>query len=364
MARRPSASRNSRRGIALPLVLLLLTLLSVLAAGAMTLVTIERRVVGNQTVQTQAYAIARTGLERFVADRAALGFTSTPPAAAESARVVLANGYADVVMERIREERGLAAPALFVVRSHGVRLDAARPPRPLAERTIAEYARWERSGMPVLAAWTSLRGIVKPGNAGTASGIDACGAAATVAGVAVPTTPGYVQAPGPPALTGSPALLDLGTTTQTAAAVTLDWADIVARGIGAATITLPGGNWPTATEWANPAFWPVIVARGDLTPPTDGRGLLVVTGNLSIPASRLWNGVILVGGQLQAAAGATMTGAVLSGLDLKLGVPNAPPDSVDGTVVAQYDSCAVARAFQRFGGLSPMRNAMIDRWTY
>ena len=59
-----------------------------------------------------------------------------------------------------------------------------------------------------------------------------------------------------------------------------------------------------------------------------------------------------------------MNGAVLSGLDLKLGVPNAPPDSVDGSVVAQYDSCAVASALLRFGGLSPMRNAMTDRWTY
>jgi hypothetical protein len=359
----PSA-RPTRRGVALPMVLLLVTILSVLAAGAITLVTIERRVVGNEAVKTQAEAIARTGLDRFIADRPSLGFTSEPPAVAESTRIIVANGYADVVMERVREERGLAVPALFVIRSRGVRLDRARRPRPIAERTIAEYARWQRPGMQVLAGWTSLRGIAKQGSAGVMSGIDACGAAAGVAGAAVPTAPGYVQSSGSPALVGTPPLLDLGTSAQAAAAVTLDWADIASRGLGAATITLPGGSWPTATEWANPAFWPVIIVRGDWSPPTDGRGLLVVTGNLSLPASRVWDGVIIVGEQLQAVADATVNGAMLSGLNLKLGMPNAPADAVDGTVVVQYNSCHVARALASFGGLSPMRNATIDRWVY
>ena len=364
MERRRRAVFGVRRGIALPTVLLLITLLSVLAAGAMTLVGDERRVVGNDAAATQAAALARSGLDRFLSSRDSLGFTSEPPAAVESVRVVMRGGFADVIMEQIRQEQGLSAPALYVVRSRGVQLDRSARPRPIAERIVAQYARWQRPAMPVLAAWTSLSGINKQGSAGALSGIDACGAAVAVGGVAVPAVPGYSQSAGPPLPVGSPNVLDLGIPATATAAVTVDWAAVVNHGIAAAAVRLPGGTWPNGAQWSNPTFWPVIVVRGNFTIPSDGRGLLVVTGDVTLPAMREWDGILLAGGSLTATGGATISGAALSGLNAKVGVPNAAADQVAGTFVAQYNSCSVASALVAFGGLAPMRNATIDRWSY
>ncbi|MCC6930286.1 MAG: hypothetical protein IT359_14970 [Gemmatimonadaceae bacterium] len=343
--------------------LMLIALLSVMAAGAITLVGTERRVVGNDAMATRAYALARGGLDRFLASRDSLGFTAVPPAPVESVRVAMNGGYADVIMERVRDEAGISTPAMYVVRSRGVLLDRAVRPRPVAERTLAQYARWQRAGMPVLAAHASLGGVDNQGSAGTLSGFDACGAAAAVAGVAVPTTPGYVQPHGAPFASGSPNLLDLGSAASAASAITIDWGGIVAKGIGAANVTLPGGAWPPSAQWGDATFWPVIVVRGDFVLPTDGRGLLVVTGTLTFPPLRQWDGVVLVGGAMVVPADATVNGAVVTGLNATIGGA-VGVDQIAGRYVAQYNSCDVAHALSVFNGLTPLRNASIDRWAY
>ena len=352
-----------RRGIALPTILMLIAILSVMAAGAITLVGTERRVVGYEAGATRAYALARSGLDRFLSARDSLGFTSVPPAPVESVRVALPGGYADVVMEQVRAELGLASPAMYVVRSRGVLLDRSARPRPLAERTIAQYARWQRAAMQVLAAHTSLGGINKLGTAGTLSGIDACGAATAVAGVAVPATPGYTQPPGPFLPVGTPNLLDLGTVPLAIQTVTVDWGTIVSQGIAAAAVQLPGGIWPSPAQWADPDYWPIIVVNGDYTVPSDGRGLLAVTGTLTLPAMRQWDGILLSGGALLVPGGATVQGAVVTGLNAKLGAV-VSADQLSGPYVAQYHACHIARALDVFKGLTPLRNATIDRWAY
>jgi len=361
MARRHG---RTRRGIALPTILFLIAILSVLAAGAITIVGSERRVLGNEGFSTQAFALARTGLDQFLLSRDSLGFTSVPPAPVESVRVMLSGGFADVVMERVREEGAgsVVSPAMYVVRSRGVLLDRSSRPRPIAERTLAQYARWQRPSMQVLAAHVALGGIVRSGVSGSTSGLDACGAASAVAGVGVPTTPGFTGGGGAGPV-GVPPVLDLGTAAQTAQAIALDWDGIVSQGIAAATVQLPGGLWPNGAQWGDPTFWPVILVTGDFTVPTDGRGLLVVTGNLTMPSLRTWQGIVLAGGTLQVSAGATVSGALVTGLNAKLGVA-VGSDQVAGDFVSQYDSCLVARALSAFDGLSALRNATTDRWAY
>lgn len=354
---------RNRSGIALPTILMLVAILSVMAAGAITLVGTERRVVGYESGATRAHALARSGLDRFLASRDSMGFTSIPPAPVESVRVAFPGGYADVVMERVREEVGIASPAMYVVRSRGVLLDRSARPRPIAERTIAQYARWQRAAMTVLAAHTSLGGVNYIGSAGTLNGLDACGAAASVAGVAVPTAPGYAQPSGPFIPSGTPNALDLGTSATAINAVSMDWGSIAVHGISAATVQLPGGAWPTSTQWGDPDFWPVIVVRGDFTVPSDGRGLLVVTGALTLPPSRHWDGILLTGDALATSGGATVNGAVVTGLNATLGATVAA-DQLSGPYVAQYNSCNVAHALDVFNGLTPIRNATIDRWSY
>jgi hypothetical protein len=170
--------------MAIPIVLVMIVVLSILAAAALTVVSLERRTVSAGALQSDAYALARSGLDRFALDRTSLGFTSVPPAPVESTRISLANGYADVVMTRVRTAQGLE-PALYVIRSRGFRTDGSSPPQAIAMRAVAQVARWQDANMQVLGSWSSLRGVAWRNSAGELNGSDACGGSPPVAGVAV-----------------------------------------------------------------------------------------------------------------------------------------------------------------------------------
>src|SRR6478752_5008295 len=89
---------RARSGAALPLTLFIIVTLTVLSAGAFTMLGSEREVNDDSKARLDAYILARRGLEQFVGSRASLGFTSLPPAAVESTTVTLPGGFADVVM--------------------------------------------------------------------------------------------------------------------------------------------------------------------------------------------------------------------------------------------------------------------------
>lgn len=343
------------------MVLFVIVLLTVLAAALLTISASERRVTTAAGLQSDAYTIARGGLDQFLVQRAQLGFTGAPPAPSESARIAFPDGYADVVLTELRAESA-GEPALYVLRSRGVRLDRSSARRPLAERTVAQYARWQYAAMQVLAAWTSLQGITWRNSAGGLEGADACAATADVAGVAVPDSPGFQQGSGQPVPNGSPAQLLLGSAASAPDSVVIDWARISRGGLVAGEIDIPGNPWPAAKDWTNPDFWPVIVVQGDLTLPGDGRGLLAVTGNLRLTGGRAWSGVVLVGGAIYEQGGTRIAGAIVSGLNRKLGVPPPSVDSVRGAMTVRYHSCNVALALDAFRGLSAYHNATVDHW--
>jgi hypothetical protein len=345
--------------MAVPLVLVLVVLLSILAAGALTVTGLERRSVAAAGLQADAYALARAGLDRFVTSRTQLGFTATPPAASESTRIALLNGYADVILSRVRPAQGIA-PALYVVRSRGVRTDNSSPPQPIAFRTIAQVARWQDPRMQVLAAWSSLRGVTWRNAAGDLNGFDGCAGGGAVAGVAIPDTPGYSQVSGPPVPNGAPDELSLGSPASAPDSIRIDWARLRAGGVVPGEVVIPRDPWPPSGAWADPDYWPIIIVQGDLTLPTDGRGLLVVTGDLTLPGGRWWNGVVLTGGRVVERAGNRVHGAIVTGLDRKLGGVAAPIDSVWGNFRVQYNSCNVARALASFRGLAPYGNTTVD----
>jgi hypothetical protein len=320
----------------------------------------ERRVVDDQTAQLQALALARSGVERYLSDREQLGFTTMPPVSPESTRVNFANGYADVVLELVRQGTGFLDPNIYILRSRGVRTGQAGAT--ISERSVAQYTRWQWPTMQVNAAWTSLSGIVKPDAAGMISGLDACGMAPAVAGVAVPGG-AYSQVDGESVPVGSPNVLDLGDTTSANASVHVDWnaANEEATAIQP-DVMPPGQPWPEDGRWADPTFWPLVVVHGDYTLPSSGRGILLVTGNLTIPAEKSWNGVVLVGRAIYGNTGVTISGVIISGLSAKYASDVPPSDAGAGDVTYQYSSCDVSNALSRFRGLSPYRNASIDNW--
>jgi hypothetical protein len=352
---------RARRGAALVAAILLIVVAGVLATTSLLIGTSEGETADDRRASLDAYVLARTGLDSFAVNRTGLGFSGVP-AASESTRIAYANGYADVILTRLRPAGGPGAFATYLLRSHGVVTRRRMRGAPDAERTLTRVARWQDGSMTALSAWTSLSGLTKSGGAGTISGVDACGAKATVAGVAVPTVPGYVQSGGALVPNGAPNVLDLGTAAQAAAAVGVDWDGIVNGNAMAADISFPGGAWPSSSAWSNPAFWPIIRFDGNASLPGDGRGLLIVTGDLTISGSRDWRGVILVGGSMTSTGNTYVRGSVLSGLNVLLGLPTGPADLWSGGKAFIYDSCAISSAVARFAGLSLVPGTLADNW--
>jgi hypothetical protein len=359
--------RSSRSGFAMPMVLLTLVLLTLGLASLFTMLGSDRRVPDNQSAQTRAFALAQTGLEHFLARRDSLSVwvadsnkwilasTMLRPARSESLRVTLGGGYADVVLRQVRVGTQFQ-PHVFAVRSHGVSTVRRLSGTPQAERTVAQYAYWQISPMFVAAGWTSVTGLDKNGAAGSLSGVDACGALPTVAGVAT-GLPGYTGMTAP--TSGNPPRQDLGTQQQAYTATRIDWPAIVNDNAVPADITIPPGAWPS---FANPNYWPVIKIVGDYTLPTNGRGLLIVTGNLTISDTRTWDGILMVGGTVTSNGANTVSGATITGLNVSLGQV-VPPQSVgNGAKIYQYNSCNVARAAARWATLRTYPNAWLDNW--
>jgi hypothetical protein len=348
---------GARRGAAMPLVILVMVLLTVSLTAAFTLNSNEIRVVDNHQEQLEAFALAESGRERFLSDRAAFGFTGEP-AASESARVVMPDGYADVLITRLRAST-LTTNGFYSLRSRGVRTVARRGGVPVAERTVGQFLMWRVGSMNVHAAWTSLSGLHKNGASGTLSGVDMCGAMPNVSGVAVPTSPGYTQNGGSSVPTGTPPIKNLGPQPASDDSVNVDWEGIVNGGVLTPTITIPGQSWPS---FADPNYWPIIKVNGDFTLPGDGRGVLIVTGGLTISGARHWDGVLMVGNNITSNGNNGVDGSVVTGLNRKLGMPVPKADVGNGTKTYRYNSCNVARALAPLSALMEYRNAWSDNW--
>jgi len=349
----------NRSGFAMPMTLMILVFLTVGAATAFARVQTEMRAGQNREIETDAFAYSQSGLERFTIDRYNLGFTANPPANWESTRIAMPGGYADVILRRVRP-KDAGKLAMYLVKSRGVRKAGSTAWTPQSEAVVSQYTYFREGTINVLSAWTSLSGLQKNGGSGTIDGNDYCGVTGPVAGVAVPDNPGYMQSGGASVPTGSPPVDSLGTQAQTNAAVKIDWDGIVNNNALPADIYYPTDPWPSSFP-AN--YWPVIRADGDLALPADGQGTLIVTGNLTISGSEKWSGIILVGGTIYADGNNNVHGAVISGLNEKLGINVAESDVGNGTKTYVYDSCAIANAVSKFAALVMIGKTWSGNWS-
>lgn len=69
-----------------------------------------------------------------------------------------------------------------------------------------------------------------------------------------------------------------------------------------------------------------------------------------------------MGGALTSNGNSTVDGAMISGLNTKLGMTVPVSDVGNGTKTYRYDSCDVESAVGSFIGLVPYRNAGADNW--
>src|SRR5437773_10732858 len=175
--------RLSERGVALPLVILIIVVLTVLLAAGFSGLASERRVGANDQAALAAFTLAETGLELFIARRDSFGFTVAPPSLTESTRIMLTGGYADVVLRQLRADPTTQRWG-YVVRSHGVSTVRALRGTPGAERSVAESAVWQPATRRILSRWPSLSGLQKNGGGSRgAGGTDGCGPRPGHAGV-------------------------------------------------------------------------------------------------------------------------------------------------------------------------------------
>jgi hypothetical protein len=360
-------NNTQRRGFAIPVAILVILVLTIMVAGGFSLVSAERRSVADQKSQISAFRIAEQGLEVFLVRRDSLlkdkpGYTKVPTGA-DSVRITLSGGYADVTLTRLRAPRGNQA-GLYVVRSKGVETAGAYAGTPQGVRTVAQYALWEPAPMQVLAGWTAMSGLQQNGGAGTLGGIDLCGANAAVAGVVVPMDPGYE---GKTIAVGNPPIDSVAPDS-----IEIDWAGIKNGNAIEATITIPPAAWPQAAMVAaygdsTSLYYPIVRVNGDFVLPSSGKGMLIVTGNLTMNGAVGWKGVILVGGWIDAngqnngSSSEGVQGAVISGLNEKLGM-YVDHSVSNGTKSYNYNSCEVSRATTTMGALVTLRNTWVDNW--
>jgi hypothetical protein len=352
--------RLNRRGATLPLGIIVLAVMSVAVAITYARITAERHTSGDLKAQLGAFAVAQTGLSRYMA-----ALTGKPGATHDTTMTDLLGGTALISLRMLRESTTTLLPAVYVITSRGSYTAAKRynSLTPSAQRTVATYALWTPMPFDLNGAFTSLSGVQQNGaGSGGLSGVDHCVAAGgsqpAIPGVAVPVGT-YSGSVAP--IDGNPdnAAHEMGTAGTAGTAkdsVQIDWAGIVAG------TTFP----PDYTAWPGSfANWPVTKITGDLTMPGSGSGILIVTGDLTWNGTPLktWNGLILVGGNLTSNGQANIFGAIITGLNVKLGIV-VPPQSVgNGTKTFQYDSCNLARALGHVGSLQRVRNGWTDTWS-
>jgi hypothetical protein len=353
-------NKSERRGFAIPIAILVIAVLTIMIAGGFSLVSAERRSVADQKSQVSAFRIAEQGLELFLVRRDSLltaqlgsgGYTHIP-GAKDSTRIILSTGYVDVTLTRLRPPTGNQS-GLYVARAKGVETIGAYAGTPQGVRTVAQYVLWESAPMQVLAGWTALSGLQKNGAAGTIGGVDMCNDSNAVAGVIVPMNPGYsgkvVEVGNPPI----DSLLPSDT-------VAIDWNGIVNQNAITPTVTIPGGSFPSAAQFADTTFYPIIRVNGDFSLPTSGQGMIIVTGNFTISGSAQWKGVLLVGGDITSNGNNGIQGATVSGLNTMLGT-YVPTSTANGTKSYNYNSCEVAKATMSSGALVTLRNTWVDNW--
>lgn len=352
-------SKNSRPGFALPMALLVMVFLTVGVATAFTRVQSEVRSDRDRDAQSDAFAYAQSGLEQYALNRANMGFNAKTPAVTESTRVAMGSGFADVIAQRVRTKTA-NDPAVYLIRSRGMRAGGAMATAGRSTHTVTQYAFFREGEIQVLSAWTSLSGLIKNGTSGTIEGIDNCGMMPDVAGVALPDD-SFFQLGGTTAVpTGDPPVLYLGDQAETNDAVDIDWDGIVNQNLIWPDIWYPSQPWPS---WAsNPTWYPVIRVDGDLDLPADGQGLLIVTGNMVIDGSLRFKGIILVGGTIYANGNNNVLGAVISGLNEKLGIDVPESDIGNGTKAYLYDSCEIENAVSRISAMVLMGKTWSDSW--
>jgi Tfp pilus assembly protein PilX len=409
---------RAREGFALPLAIMVLALLSIGLVAGFAMSTSEQASTSSQRAQARAYSYAQAGLEAFLTQRkefrpgctvttpytaaqaSACGFCpqcwlvnaapmtnsvnanlDTLPTVAESVTVAFSAGTDTLGQAFIRAvpvwvNVATGRGTYFVTstgtdRKSGIATGGGNSRT--ASRTVGVYVTWSKATMNVMGALVSFSGIVKNGT-GNISGVDECGKDTNVAGINVPSEESVVLNGAASTFVpqGNPPYDTLKTFSQDSAQTRLDWAGITAGTTMPAdiNITATSSVFPTTGTFSSDTnYWPIIHVfnrsaswTGMWTLPNQGRGILIVDGDLTINGSNQWDGVVLVGGQLVSNGNNVTSGTVMAGLNRLIGISaNAVSDAdLNGTKSYMYNSCSVKKATSSMARYTMVPNTWMD----
>jgi hypothetical protein len=318
-----TASR--RPGLALPVAIGLATTAALCVLSAFTQYDAGGAAAVDRQRRADAYALAVGGIERFAAERPGVARAGTPDTA-EHATFEGPAGRVEVALTRVHAARD-GQPALYLIRSRGI--VAAGRAASAAEHTVTQFATWQPAGFAPRAAWTSARPSSPAYRTGI-SGEDRCGASA-----ALPPVLADADLPG------------------------IDWRGIVEGTALSRRATVRPEELP---RYSSAGTWPIIRVDGDHELTANGHGTLIVTGDLRIVGGHEWRGLVLAGGRVELRRGAVVRGALVTGLNDKLGLAPAADDTIDPRARVRFDSCDLARAADAFGALALVPDTRVDGW--
>ena len=348
---------HSERGFALPLTILVITVMTMLLTSAHVRVRADRIIAESSGATVDAFAVAQSGLHRYFAYYDSL---KVRPPDGDSLRINVPNGYADVRAYKVQSPTDTMEPEVYIVRSTGVLIQPTRGSDPQAQRTVAQFAQWQSAAMKlsggVVGAFTAANGLtVNTSGTLEVSGHDHCASPApSIPGVRVtkkdaPDENDFND------LQGSPPLEDKDNGKKLAEETAINWPAIV------------GGRFDTDYDSFVPGWsYPTMLIYDDYSINNGvGSGLLIVTGNLTLTGVIFnFRGVILVGGRLITnTMFTTIRGVTVTGLNEQLGM-NPPVGRLGGGWSQDYlyYECEVRNALNALVGFVPIQNAWIDNW--
>lgn len=346
-----------RRGFALPVVILIVALLTVLLTTGLSRARTERQIAQASDETSEALTVAQSGLQTY------LGTVATRPADGDSVRINVTGGYANVVVHLVRRPADTTQRSLYLVRSTGVVINPDSGAAARAQRTIAQFAEWEAGYILRRGALTAANGVRKRNGSGTMRiwGHDYSGCSPTAASIpGMRATSDTMGVPNPVVdYQGAPPVILEGPAAGAAVATqtAINWAG-----------ALGGDLTPDYTSFQNFDFsYPIQRVIGDVSRSvaSGGSGLLIVSGDLTITGFFFFQGIILVGGAIHFDddSWVVIRGLVVSGLNEQLGMnPNQNRYGQGDYLEIQYASCYVQLALAPLKGLSPVRNAWLDSW--
>ena len=352
MTRRPDS------GFALPMVVFLIAIVTLLLTAAFTKVSADRRIADASGANVNAMAIAKAALQQY------LGTRTLRPADGDSVRINVTGGYGDVIATVITRPPDTLSNWIFVMRAVGHVIDPTQGKDPQAVRTIAQFAQWQTGRMDTKAAYVAIDGFNQHNSAAdTIYGADSasCGAPTVYALMTKNINPPNTNAPNVITGTGSsPSVQNTWTMNALVDSLNLDWFGILA-----------GGITPDYTTYSDNATYPTYLISGSLTTPANmnGTGILIVQNDLTITGlgTARWKGIILVGGRIIFQAGTHtinwVGGTRIQGMAIVgLNQGGTKTDLGDYPAYIQYNSCRIRDALSKLTGFAPITNGWVDNW--